>query len=58
MFLVYCVEMVLILVVIGVGNIVVVVGLLYDVIDDFNLSLELLWCFLGENVVSLVIGVC
>lgn len=58
MFLFYCVEIVLILVVIGVSNIVIVVGLLYDVIDDLNFCLKWLWDILGEDVVNLVIGVC
>lgn len=58
MFLAHCVETALILAATGVGNIVVAAGLLHDAIDDSNLSLELLRCSLGENVASLVIGVC
>lgn len=57
-FLSHCVETALILAATGVGNTVVAAGLLHDAIDDSNLSLQLLRGALGEDVASLVSGVC
>jgi (p)ppGpp synthase/HD superfamily hydrolase len=51
-------ETALILAATGVDSTVVAAGLLHDAIDDSNLSLALLRGALGEDVASLVIGVC
>lgn len=58
LYLAHCVETAIILAAAGVGNTVVAAGLLHDALDDSNLSLQSLRAALGEDVASLIVGVC